>query len=254
MRVGLGMAPKVLVDPGQRLGGIELPGHQQHGVIRLVIVAIERLQLLDGNFFDVAERADGAASVGVPQIGGREHALFEHPVGVVLAPFEFVADHGHLGIQIAFRDPRIHHAVRFHFERPAQIGVGGGHGLEIVGAIPGSAAVEVVAVGAELAHDFLVLLGSLEQHVLEQMGHAGFPVAFVPRPDHVGHVDRDRGLGVIGEQQDLQAVVQAVFGDTLDRGDFDGRRGVWAGAVGARTRPRIRARDARFLMATRLSS
>ena len=248
---GLGNDSKVLRDPGQRFRGIEFPGHQQHGVIRLVVVSVEGLQLLDGNFFDVAERADGAASVGVPQIGGGEHALFEHLVGIILAPFEFVANHGHLGIQIALRDARIHHAVRLHFERPAQIGVAGGHGLEIVGAIPGRAPVEVVAMRAELAHDLLVLLGSLKQHVLEQMRHAGFPSAFVPRPDHIGHVDRDSWLGVIGEQEHLEAVVQAVFGDTLHRGDL---AGFGRGAMGAKNRARIRARDARFLMVTRLSS
>ena len=86
---------------------------------------------------------------------------------------------------------------------------------------------------AELAHDFLVLLGSLEQHVLEQMRHAGFPSAFVPRSDHIGHVDRDGWLGVIGEQEHLKAVAQAVFGDTLHRGDFDGRRGALGGERGS---------------------
>ena len=247
------MASEQFRDPAQSFRGIELPGHQQHGVIGLVVIAIEGLQLLDGNFFDVAERADGAASVGVPQIGGREHALFEHLVRAILAPFEFVADHGHLGIQIAFRDPRIHHAVRFHFERPAQIGVGTGHGLEIVGAIPGSAPVEVVAVGAELAHDFLVLLGSLEQHVLEQMRHAGFPGAFVPRSDHIGHVDRDLGLELSGNSSTWRPLSRRY--SVIPSTEVTlGCRGLGGEPAGARIRPRIRAKSARFLMVTRLSS
>ena len=67
---GLGDHSEQLVDPTQCFRRIEFPGHQQHRVIRLVVVSIEGLQLLDGNLFDIAQRADRTASVGVPQIGG----------------------------------------------------------------------------------------------------------------------------------------------------------------------------------------
>ena len=42
-----------LGNPGQRLGGIELAGHGEHGVVGLVILLVERRQLLDGHVFDV---------------------------------------------------------------------------------------------------------------------------------------------------------------------------------------------------------
>ena len=43
-------------------------------------------------------------------------------------------------------------------------------------------------------------------------------VALVARADEVRHVDGDVGLGGIGEEQDAQAVVEAVLGDALDGG------------------------------------
>ena len=60
---------------------------------------------------------------------------------------------------------------------------------------------------------------ALEQQVFEQVRHAGFAVALVPAADAVGQVDRRRRLRVVGRQQHLQAVGQAVFGDALHRGD-----------------------------------
>ena len=66
----------------------------------------------------------------------------------------------------------------------------------------------------------LRFVGALEHHVLQQVRHAGFAIALVARADHIGDVHRDRRLGVIGEQQHLQAVVEAVFGDAFDGGDF----------------------------------
>ena len=63
---------------------------------------------------------------------------------------------------------------------------------------------------------------ALEEHVLEQVGHAGLAVAFVARADEDGHVDGDVGRGGVGEEQDAQAVVEAVFGDAFNRGDLSG--------------------------------
>ena len=42
----------------------------------------------------------------------------------------------------------------------------------------------------------------LEDHVLQQVGHAGLAVAFVPRTDQHGQVDRDGRLRRVGIQQD----------------------------------------------------
>ena len=61
-----------------------------------------------------------------------------------------------------------------------------------------------------------------EDHVLQQVGHARFAVAFVPRADEHGHVHGDRRPRMIGIEQQPQAVVELVLGDA-----FDGRDLLW---------------------------
>ena len=168
---------------------------------------------------------------------------------VVFIALEFVAHDGHFAIEILAGDEGVDHAVGFHFQGPAQIFGGGVEGFEVIGAVVIGGGVFVDrAVGVELREDFAVVRGALEHHVLQQMGHAGFAVAFLPRADHVGDVDGDGGLGIIGEEQHLEAVGEAILGDAFDRGDLCWSGGwVWAG-VWAKTRPGRRARDARILM------
>ena len=57
-----------------------------------------------------------------------------------------------------------------------------------------------------------------EIHVLEEMGHAGFAVAFVAGADHVDHVDGDFGVGAVGDEEDAEAVGVSVFGDAGEGG------------------------------------
>ena len=49
----------------------------------------------------------------------------------------------------------------------------------------------------------------LEDHVLEQVGHAGLAVALVPRADEDGQVDGDLGAGRVGKEQHLAGRCQA---------------------------------------------
>src|SRR5262249_19555617 len=60
--------------------------------------------------------------------------------------------------------------------------------------------------------------GALEEHVLQQVGHAGLAVALVARADEDRHVDGDLGGGVVGEEEEADAVVVAGLGDALDGG------------------------------------
>ena len=61
---------------------------------------------------------------------------------------------------------------------------------------------------------------ALEDHVLEQVGHAGLAVALVPGADQNGHVDRDGRPRRLREKQDAGAVGEPVFGHAFDRGDL----------------------------------
>ena len=73
--------------------------------------------------------------------------------------------------------------------------------------------------------------GSLEEQVLQQVGHARLAVILMPAAHQVGHVHRDGGFGWVWEKQHTQAVGQVVFGDALDGSDLDrrGQRGGWFG-------------------------
>ena len=58
--------------------------------------------------------------------------------------------------------------------------------------------------------------GSFEHHMFQQVGHAGLAVTLVAGADQDGHVDGDVGRGRVGEQKELAAVGQAVFGDPFN--------------------------------------
>ena len=75
----------------------------------------------------------------------------------------------------------------------------------------------VRAVVAERLGDVRMPRRALEDHVLQQMRHAGLAVTLLPRADQHGHVDRHLGLRLVGKEQRAQAVVELVFGDALDR-------------------------------------
>ena len=46
------------------------------------------------------------------------------------------------------------------------------------------------------------------------------PVTFVAGADQVGDVDGDFGLGGIGEQDNVEPVIEFIFRDAFDGGDF----------------------------------
>ena len=114
----------------------------------------------------------------------------------------------------------VDHPVGFEGDAELEVLVGGGH------ASRSSWCGRSQVVPLKLAPVVLQRLGdlrvggrALEDHVLEQVGHAGFAVALVPRADEHGQVDGDLGRERIGEEQHAQAVVEPVFGDPLDRRD-----------------------------------
>jgi hypothetical protein len=141
----------------------------------------------------------------------------EDALRVVLAAFVLVADHRHLGVQVLFRNERVHHPVGFHRERPVEVLVGRREGLEIVGAVEERRAVEAQSPSSELLEDAGNRRRALEQQVLEQVRHAGLAVVFLAGADEVGDVDRRRRLGGVGKEQHPKAVAERVFGDPLDR-------------------------------------
>ena len=61
---------------------------------------------------------------------------------------------------------------------------------------------------------------AFEQHVHEQVGHAGFAVALVPRPNEDSHVDRHHFLAGVGKKEDSNTVFESVFRNAFDLSDF----------------------------------
>ncbi len=228
---GFGNGPEVSGDQRQRRVHIELAGDDQHGVVRLVIQFVERLQPADVDVLDIRARADRHVSVVVPLVGSGQHLAEQHVGGVVLAVLELVADHGHLGVEVAPADERIHHPVGLHRQRPVEVVAGRGERLEVIGAVPAGAAVEAHAAAAELLHDVAAIGRALEHEVLEQVRHPGLAVILVRGADAVRDVDHRRRLRCVREQQHREPVGEPVLGDPLHARplrDTRGKRGVGA--------------------------
>ncbi len=74
-RVGTRNAAKVLVDETDRLRLVDPAGDEQDGVVRLVVVLVERLQPIDRDILEVGPRANRRLAVVVPEEGGGHRPL-----------------------------------------------------------------------------------------------------------------------------------------------------------------------------------
>ena len=206
-----------LRDRGERPAGVELAGDDQHRVVGLVVVAVERLQPLDRDVLDVRQRADDRAAVVVPEVGRGGRALAQQAERAVLAGLELVADDGHLAVEVLLRDAGVDHAVGLHPEDEREGVLVRREGLEVVGAVERGGAVVARAALEELVLRVGDLRGALEEQVLEQVRHAALAVALVPRADEVGDVDGDRVLRRVGEEEHLHPVREVVLADPAHR-------------------------------------
>ncbi len=105
---------------------------------------------------------------------------------IVLARFELAANDGHFGEQVLALDVAVDEAVGFQADAEFEIGVGPFHRLEIVGPVHPGCAVEGGTALAKRFGDVAMSRRALEKHVLQQVRHARFAVAFVARPDQDG--------------------------------------------------------------------
>ena len=63
-----------LRHPGQRFGFVELTRNEEHGIVRLVILPVERVQPLDRHMLDVGTVANRGSAVVVGRKGSAGHA------------------------------------------------------------------------------------------------------------------------------------------------------------------------------------
>ncbi len=210
---------EVLLREPERGRFLELARQQQHRVVRLVVVAVERPQPLDRHILDIRACPDDRLSVVVPQVGARRHAFAQHAEGAVFPRLELVAHDRHFRVQVAPGDGGVDHAVGFDIEHVVESLPVRRERFEVIGPVERGAAVVARSALLEIRLDARETRRAAEHEVLQKMRHSGLAVAFLPRADEVGDVDRDGIDRAVGDQKDFQAVRQAIFGDPFDRGD-----------------------------------
>ena len=166
--------------------------------------------------------ADRRFAVVVPFIGAGHHALREDPLRIVFARLEFVADDGHFREKVLALDVAVEQPIGLELDAELEVVVGCGHGFEVIGAVDPGGAVEAGAMIAEGLRHVGMGRSALEDHVLQQVGHAGFAVAFVAGADKDGHIDGDGGLESSGKEEKSEAVVEPILGNALQRLHFGG--------------------------------
>jgi hypothetical protein len=119
----LGNRPEGLLDDLQCLLGLELAGHHEYGIVRLIILPVEGLQAIDGHALDVLLGANRRAPVAMPEVGGGHDALQQHVDRRVLSRLELVPHHGELTFERLFRDEAVDHAVCLELQRPGNVRV-----------------------------------------------------------------------------------------------------------------------------------
>ena len=172
-----GSGPKISVDQRERLRLVELAGDHEVGVVRLVVLPVERLQPLDRHVLDVGPRADRALPVVVPEVRRRQHALARaRPSG----SFSPVSNSLRTTVNslsrsfLAMKELTIRSASSSSAQ--SQVLVGGRERLEVVRAVVPGRPVGPRAVRGELLRDVGVLRRALEHQVLEQVRHPGLAV------------------------------------------------------------------------------
>ena len=198
--------PELLLDERERPRFVQAAGDDEHRVVGLIVLVVEDLQPVGRDPFDVRLVADGRLAVVVPEVPGGHHALEQHPERRILARLELIAHDAELLLELVGADVGVHEPVGLEIERPVQVRVGRGDGLEVVGAVVPRGPVPLRAVVAQLLGHVLVSGRALEDHVLEQVRHPGLAVPFVARTDHHGEVHGDRRFCGIGDNQYMEPV------------------------------------------------
>ena len=139
----------------------------------------------------------------------------------VFSPFKFVAHDSHFRAPVFFAQQQIAHAVRFHVKHRSQvfaaqifIVVGAVHpgGGVVAGTRAFKQLVNVIALAA------VALACPLEHQVFQNVGRASAARHLIFGANPVGHHQGQGRAGMLGQQQDLQAIrLQRVFVNAADR-------------------------------------
>ncbi len=198
---------------GQHALLVELAGHDERGVVGAVVLLVEGLQRAERRVFDVAARTDGRAPVAMPEPALALQRAHHEAVGAGVTALQLVAHDGHFALQVLLREAGSNEAIGLDAQGRVDLVGLGRHGLEEVGAIGGGRAVPARAQGRQVALDVGALARALEQHVFEQVSHAGLAIAFELAAGLDEQLDARRGRRRVRRQDDLEAIGQAVRAD-----------------------------------------
>ena len=171
---------EVLLDQPLRFGRIEVAGDHQRQVVRRVVAAEERLDVVERRGAQVVHAADDRPRVGM---AGRREVGHQQLVGaavgrIVEALAALVLDDVALVVQLLLVGLVEQRRQAVGLDPQQRLEVGRRHGREVVGAVAVGGAVDAALadVGAHLLDQREVLAGhvrrALEHQVLEQVGEA----------------------------------------------------------------------------------
>jgi hypothetical protein len=212
---------EILGDEVERAHDIDVAGDRQRSVARVIVAAEKRVDFVELDRLQVGDLADRGPVVRV--IGRKQRRQERHrrepvgPVLVVLPPF--VQHHVALVVEFGLgqRRQQISHPIGFHPQR--QLQRAGRHYFPVVGAVGVGRSVQRGAGTLQrLKEAAIVVLGSLEHQMLEQVSEPGFARTLVLRADVVPEVDGGDRAGVIFMKQHVEPVVERV----LREGDVHG--------------------------------
>ena len=204
------------VVAGQRVGlfGVDVAGQRQRGIGGMVIGAEEPPHFIGFGGIEVGNLTDrGPVIRMIGRIQRRQHHHRRQTVGTVFIVLPPLVEHDialirELGIgEGGQQEP---HAIGFHPQRQFE-GVRR-HDLPVIGAVGIGRPVQRRAGALErLEISVIVVLGTFEHQMLEEVREPGAARLFVLGPDVIPDVDGHDRAGVIFVQQHVEAVVERLF-------------------------------------------
>ncbi len=155
--------------------GLDVAGHDQHGVVGSVEAAIEGAELVDAKLLHVVGIARCRHRVGLVEAEQQlARGLVEHLGRHVVDPHAPLFQHHlALGLELTVENAQVDHAVGFHAHH--QLEAVGCDGLVVAGHVEVGEGIVAAAVARNGARELgrRQRAGPLEHHMLEEMGDAG---------------------------------------------------------------------------------
>ena len=171
------IAGKVFFELRVNLARIDIADDDEREIVRHVARPVVLQHVLQCELVEDLNLADHRDAIGMPLIGGFEHELPHHPIGIVVEHGELSPDDFLFLAVLLWREGGVHHRVGQNIERARDPFPR--HVNPKDGSIEGSIGVDVAALVLHALRDRIgrARPGALEEHVLENMREAGAEMA-----------------------------------------------------------------------------